>query len=128
MRARGSGKIINISSWYGKQGKPTYSAYSASKAAVIGLTQSLAMELAADGVNVNAVCPGLIFETGLRDYADRVSKEMNLSTGDDRAKAIPMKRVGKPVDIARVVAFLASDEAGYMTGQSLNVTGGLLMH
>jgi NAD(P)-dependent dehydrogenase (short-subunit alcohol dehydrogenase family) len=128
MRARGSGKIINMSSWFGKAGKPNYGAYSASKAAVIGLTQSLAMELAAAGVNVNAVCPGTIFETGMRDIADKISAEKNLSTAKDRAKAIPMGRVGKPEDISRVVAFLASDEADYMTGQSINVTGGLLMH
>jgi NAD(P)-dependent dehydrogenase (short-subunit alcohol dehydrogenase family) len=128
MRARGSGKIINMSSWFGKAGKPNYGAYSASKAAVIGLTQSLAMELASAGVNVNAVCPGTIFETGMRDIADKISAEKNLSTAKDRAKAIPMGRVGKPEDISRVVAFLASDEADYMTGQSINVTGGLLMH
>jgi NAD(P)-dependent dehydrogenase (short-subunit alcohol dehydrogenase family) len=128
MRARGSGKIINMSSWFGKAGKPNYGAYSASKAAVMGLTQSLAMELASAGVNVNAVCPGTIFETGMRDFADKLSAEKNLSTATERAKAIPMGRVGKPDDIARVVAFLASDEADYMTGQSINVTGGLLMH
>lgn len=128
MRARGSGKIINMSSWFGKAGKPNYGAYSASKAAVIGLTQSLAMEMASAGVNVNAVCPGTIFETGMRDFADKLSAEKNLSTAKERAKAIPMGRVGKPEDISRVVAFLCSDEADYMTGQSINVTGGLLMH
>jgi NAD(P)-dependent dehydrogenase (short-subunit alcohol dehydrogenase family) len=128
MRAQGSGKIINLSSWFGKQGKPNYGAYSASKAAVIGLTQSLAMELASAGVNVNAVCPGTIFETGMRDFADKLSAEKNLSTATERAKAIPVGRVGRPDDIARVVAFLASEEADYMTGQSINVTGGLIMH
>lgn len=128
MRARGSGRIINMSSWFGKAGKPNYGAYSASKAAVMGLTQSLAMELASSGVTVNAVCPGTIFETGMRDIADKLSAQMNLSTATERAKAIPMGRVGKPDDVARVVAFLTSDEADYMTGQSINVTGGLLMH
>ncbi|HEV7827168.1 MAG TPA: SDR family NAD(P)-dependent oxidoreductase [Mycobacteriales bacterium] len=128
MRARGAGKIINMSSWFGKSGKPNYAAYSASKAAVMGLTQSLAMELASAGVNVNAVCPGTIFETGMRDFADKLSAEKNLSTAKERAKSIPMGRVGKPEDISRVVAFLASDEADYMTGQSINVTGGLLFH
>ena len=128
MRTRGSGKIINISSWFGKAGKPNYGAYSASKAAVIGLTQSLAMELASSGVNVNAVCPGTIFDTGMRDFADRLSADKGLSTAAERSKAIPMGRVGKPNDIARVVAFLASDQADYMTGQSINVTGGLITH
>ena len=128
MRARGSGKIINISSWFGKIGKPNYGAYSSSKAAVMGLTQSLAMEVAADGVNVNAVCPGTIFETKLRDVADAMSRDLNLSTAEERAKAIPMGRVGKPDDVARVVTFLAGPESDYMTGQSVNITGGLLMH
>jgi NAD(P)-dependent dehydrogenase (short-subunit alcohol dehydrogenase family) len=128
MRARGSGKIINISSWFAKTGKPNYGAYSASKSAVMGLTQSLAMELASHGVNVNAVCPGTIFETGLRDHADQLSAAKNLSTARDRAKAIPLGRVGYPDDVARVVAFLASAESAYMTGQSINVDGGLITH
>ena len=126
MRARGAGKIINMSSWFGKSGKPNYAAYSASKAAVMGLTQSLAMELASAGVNVNAVCPGTIFETGMRDFADKLSAEKNLSTAKERAKSIPMGRVGKPEDISRVVAFLASDEAGFVTGSDFVIDGGLL--
>jgi NAD(P)-dependent dehydrogenase (short-subunit alcohol dehydrogenase family) len=64
----------------------------------------------------------------MRDFADKLSAEKNLSTAKERAKSIPMGRVGKPEDISRVVAFLASDEADYMTGQSINVTGGLLFH
>jgi NAD(P)-dependent dehydrogenase (short-subunit alcohol dehydrogenase family) len=128
MRERGMGKIVNIASWYGKQGKPQYAAYSASKAAVIGFTQSLAMEVAADGINVNAVCPGLIVETAMREAADKLSREQNLTTAAERAHAVPLGRVGKPKDIAPVVAFLASSDADYMVGQSINVTGGLIMH
>jgi NAD(P)-dependent dehydrogenase (short-subunit alcohol dehydrogenase family) len=128
MRERGAGKIVNIASWYGKQGKPQYAAYSASKAAVIGFTQSLAMEVARDGINVNAVCPGLIVETAMREAADKLSREQNLTTAAERAHAVPLGRVGKPKDIAPVVAFLASSDADYMVGQSINVTGGLIMH
>ncbi len=128
MMAQESGKIVNIASWFGKVGKPGYGAYSASKAAVIGLTQSLAMELAAYKVNVNAVCPGTIVETAMRDEADREASRLGLKTSRERADQIPIGRVGVPSDIAKVVAFLASTNADYMTGQSINVTGGLLMH
>jgi NAD(P)-dependent dehydrogenase (short-subunit alcohol dehydrogenase family) len=128
MRQRKSGRIINTASWFGKIGKPHYSAYCASKFAVIGLTQSLAMELAPLGINVNAVCPGTIVETGMRDEADRRSRQEGVPTAKEREAQIPMGRVGLPEDIARTVAFLVSDEAAYMTGQAINVTGGLWMH
>lgn len=128
MIARGSGRIVNISSWFGKIGKPNYAAYSASKAAVIAFTQSLAAEVAPLGINVNAVCPGSIVGTKMRDDADRMSREQGLPTAKERESQIPIGRVGVPEDIARVVAFLASEEASYMTGQAINVTGGLWMN
>jgi NAD(P)-dependent dehydrogenase (short-subunit alcohol dehydrogenase family) len=128
MRERKTGRIINTASWYGKMGKPHYGAYCASKFAVIGLTQSLAMELAPLGINVNAVCPGTIVETGMREEADKRSIEEGVATAKEREAQIPMGRVGLPEDIARMVAFLASDEAAYITGQAINVTGGLCMH
>lgn len=128
MIARRGGKIVNIASWFGKIGKPNYAAYSASKAAVIAFTQSLAAEVAPLGINVNAVCPGSIVGTRMREDADRMSREQGLPTARERAHLIPLGRVGEPDDIARVVAFLASDEASYMTGQAINVTGGLWMN
>ncbi|HEY9461017.1 MAG TPA: SDR family NAD(P)-dependent oxidoreductase [Paralcaligenes sp.] len=127
MMERGSGKIINTSSWLGKAGKPNYGAYSASKAAVIGLTQSLAMEVARYQINVNAVCPGVIIETGMRDEADAASIRQGLPTAKQRETEIPIGRVGLPNDVARVVSFLSSDQSDYMTGQAVNVTGGLWM-
>jgi NAD(P)-dependent dehydrogenase (short-subunit alcohol dehydrogenase family) len=126
--AQKAGKIINTASWFGKIGKPHYAAYCASKFAVIGLTQSLAMELAPLRINVNAVCPGTIVETGMRAIADQRSIEQGIPTSKERESLIPMGRVGLPEDIARAIAFLASDEAAYMTGQAINVTGGLWMH
>jgi NAD(P)-dependent dehydrogenase (short-subunit alcohol dehydrogenase family) len=127
MMERGSGKIINTSSWLGKAGKPNYGAYCASKSAVIGLTQSLAMEVAQYRINVNAVCPGVIIETGMRDEADAASIRQGLPTAKQREAEIPIGRVGLPDDVARVVSFLSSDQSDYMTGQAVNVTGGLWM-
>jgi acetoin reductase-like protein len=126
--AQKSGRIINTASWFGKIAKSHYGAYSASKFAVIGLTQALAQEIANTGVTVNAVCPGTIVGTAMREEADRRSIEQGQLTAAQRASGIPLGRVGYPEDIARVVAFLASEESAYMTGQSINVTGGLWMH
>ncbi len=128
MEARGSGRIINTASWFGKIGKASYGAYCSSKFAVIGITQTLAAELAPKGINVNAICPGTIVATRMRDEADKKSIEQGLKTAKERESAIPVGRVGLPEDIARVAVFLASEESSYMTGQSINVTGGLWMH
>ena len=128
MRERKTGKIINTASWFGKTGKPYYGAYCASKFAIVGLTQTLAMELAPFGINVNAVCPGTIMETNLRTFADQRSTEQGIPTAKEREAQIPIGRLGLPEDVARVVAFLVSEEAAYMTGQAINVTGGLWMH
>ncbi|WP_029351017.1 SDR family oxidoreductase [Bosea sp. 117] len=128
MIERRAGRIVNIASWFGKIGKPSYAPYSASKAAVIAFTQGLAAEVAPLGVTVNAVCPGSIVGTRMREDADRMSREQGLPTAKERESMIPIGRVGVPDDIARVVAFLASDESSYMTGQAINVTGGLWMN
>jgi NAD(P)-dependent dehydrogenase (short-subunit alcohol dehydrogenase family) len=125
------GRIINIASISGKEGWPNFGAYTASKFAVIGLTQTLARELAPQGINVNAVCPGLI-TTSMNELAlARLSELRGVSPESiDQAQLerIPHKRYGTPEDVAKVVAFLASSESDYMTGQAINVSGGLMVH
>ena len=129
MLAQGAGCIVNMSSWTGKKGVPNHAAYSASKAAVIALTQSLAGEVAGQGVRVNAVCPGVIIDTAMRDAAEALNRAQGLPDVDARVQTqVPMRRAGLPADVANVVAFLVSDDASYMTGQALNITGGLWMN
>jgi NAD(P)-dependent dehydrogenase (short-subunit alcohol dehydrogenase family) len=128
MLARGSGSIVNVASWSGKSGAPFFGPYCASKFAVIGLTQSLAREVAAQGVRVNAVCPGIVAGTEMRAEIDAACRALGRPTAEDRLGWIPLGRLGQADDVAAVVAFLASDEARYMTGQAVNVTGGLWVH
>jgi NAD(P)-dependent dehydrogenase (short-subunit alcohol dehydrogenase family) len=128
MLSRRQGNIINLASWSGKAGAAYFGAYCASKFAVIGLTQSLAKEVAAQGVRVNAVCPGIVAGTEMRALVDAESRALGRPTSTDRVGWIPMARLAEPEDVAGVVAFLASDDARYMTGQAVNVTGGLWMH
>ncbi len=129
MLARGDGVIVNMSSWTGKKGVPNHAAYSASKAAVIALTQSLAGELAAQGIRANSICPGTIVETQMRDDAEALNRAQGLPDIATRvATQIPMRRAGLPADVANVVSFLVSDDAAYMTGQAINISGGLWMN
>lgn len=128
MMARRRGNIVNIASWNGKLGAPNFGAYSATKFAVIGLTQALARELASHGIRVNAVCPGIVAGTPMRAQVEREGQAFGLPPSLERAKMIPLGRLASPEDIANAVAFLASDEAAYMTGQAINVTGGLWLH
>ena len=128
MMARQRGNIVSISSWNGKLGAPNFGAYSATKAAVISLTQALAREVASYGIRVNAVCPGIVAGTPMRKEVERQGQMFGLPPSSERAKTIPLGRLATPEDIAGMVAFLASDEAAYMTGQAVNVTGGLWLH
>jgi NAD(P)-dependent dehydrogenase (short-subunit alcohol dehydrogenase family) len=128
MIARKKGSIVNLSSWNGKVGMPVFGAYCATKFAVIGLTQALAKEVAPHGIRVNAVCPGVVGETAMRTEIERVSPAFNIPPSAERAKGIPLKRLAEPEDVARVVTFLLSEDADYITGQAINVTGGLWMH
>lgn len=118
MKAR-SGRIINISSVVGISGNAGQTNYSASKAGIIGFTKSFAKEIASRNILVNAVAPGFI-ETNMTDVLkDDVKQEI--------AKNIPLKRMGTTQDVANVVKFLASDDSSYITGQVINVDGGMLM-
>ena len=124
MVERRRGSVLNIASWLGKRGMRLYGGYAAPKFAVIGMTQTLALEVASAGVRVNALCPGLIVDTGMRVRAEAVHRQLGLPSAEERAAQIPLGRLGKPDDVARAAAFLVSDEAEYMTGQAINVTGG----
>ncbi len=129
------GRIINISSEAGKRGVPNMAAYCASKFGIIGLTQSLALDLAPYQITVNAICPGPT-DTHRVNYMERLLAEKQGIPEDElreqrlqeRARKIPLGRVAVPDDVAAVAAFLASEEAGYITGQSINVSGGSIMH
>ncbi len=127
MVERKRGAVVNLASWLGRRGHPAFSAYAATKFAVVGMTQSLAPEVAPHGVRVNAVCPGLIGGTPMRDALDATSQAAGLPRAEERAKSIPLGRIGTPEDVAKVVAFLASDEAAYVTGACYDVTGGMWM-
>jgi 3-oxoacyl-[acyl-carrier protein] reductase len=113
------GRIVNITSVVGEAGNAGQSNYSASKAGLIGLTKSLAQEMSSRGITVNAVAPGFI-ETDMTGVLSPEVKEKVLA-------GIPLKRMGTPGDVAAAVAFLASEEAGYITGHVLDVNGGLYM-
>lgn len=130
MIAQKSGSIINISSMAGKTSWVASAEYSASKSGVIGLTRSVAMELAPFGATANAICPGNTLTDMVRSVAEKVGKLDGVS-GEEwlkmRANDCPMKRIAEPWEIAGVAAFLASRDSRFMTGQALEVDGGLIM-
>ena len=119
MMSKRYGKIINITSIVGITGNAGQSNYVASKAGVIGFTKSVAKELASRNININAVAPGFI-ET---EMTDKLPEEVR----KNYMNSIPLKRFGKGEDIAKTVRFLASDDSGYITGQTICVDGGIVM-
>ncbi len=127
MIARRSGSIVNLASWAGKTGPAYFAGYGASKFAVIGLTQALAREMAPHGIRVNAICPGIVVDTAMRTAIEAQQRQYGLPETSEREKSIPIGRVSVPEDVASIAAFLASDEASYMTGELINLSGGLLM-
>jgi len=129
MKAQRSGVILQINSKSGKKGSYKNSAYAASKFGGIGLTQSIALELAEYGVRVNAICPGNLLDSPLwvDSLYKQYAKKWGITEQEVRQKYIdqvPMKRGCTYDDVCNVVVFLASDQASYMTGQAINVTGG----
>jgi NAD(P)-dependent dehydrogenase (short-subunit alcohol dehydrogenase family) len=127
MIARRSGSVVNLASWAGKTGPAFFAGYGATKFAVIGLTQALAREMAPHGIRVNAICPGIVVDTAMRTAIEAQQRRYGLPETAEREKSIPIGRVSVPEDVARIAAFLASDEASYTTGESINLSGGLLM-
>ena len=132
MRRRGGGAIVQINSKSGKKGSAMNCAYAASKFGGIGLTQSLALELAGEGIRVNAICPGNLLDSPLwvNSLYDQYSRNQGITREQVRQKYIdqvPMGRGCQYDDIANAMVFLLSDEASYMTGQAINVTGGQQM-
>jgi 3-oxoacyl-[acyl-carrier protein] reductase len=119
MRQKSGGKIVNISSVIGLVGNIGQANYAASKAGIIGLTKSIAKELALRNINVNAIAPGFIETDMTKRLSEKVIKDLQ--------QQIPLKRLGTVKDIAKVVYFLVSDDANYITGQVINVDGGMVM-
>jgi len=127
MKQRGGGSIVNFSSQAGRRGEPNIAVYCSTKAAVISVTQSLALELASDNIRVNAIAPGVV-DTPMWDVVDAQFAEYeNKPKGQKKrevGEAVPLGRMGDPRDVADPVVFLCSDAARYITAQTLNVDGG----
>jgi 2-hydroxycyclohexanecarboxyl-CoA dehydrogenase len=126
MAQRGGGKVVNIASDAGRVGSSGEAPYSACKGGIIALTKTLARELAGKGVRLNTVCPGLTETAMLEAFMQGAGNPDKLREAYRRA--VPIGRLGKPGDIAGAVLFLASDDADFITGQTISVSGGLTMH
>ncbi|MBK0870370.1 SDR family oxidoreductase [Saccharopolyspora sp. HNM0986] len=123
---RGWGRVVNVGSDAGRVGSSLESVYSGAKGGIISFTKTLAREVATKGITANTVCPGPTDTPALRKFADSSGQDAEKVIGG-MTKAVPMRRLAEPDDIAAAVAFFASDAAGYVTGQTLSVSGGLTM-
>jgi 2-hydroxycyclohexanecarboxyl-CoA dehydrogenase len=123
MVERGFGRLVNIGSDAGRVGSSLESVYSGAKGGVIAFTKTIAREVARSGVTANTVCPGPTRTPMLEGMAETGGEKLI----DSLVRAVPMRRLGEPEDVAAAVAFLASERAGYITGQTLSVSGGLTM-
>ena len=126
MAERGKGRVVNIASDAGRVGSSGEAVYSACKGGVIALTKTLARELTRRGIRINTVCPGPTDTPLFEEFKSSTPNGPKIAEGLQRA--IPMKRLGKPSDYPGIVSFLLSDEADYITGQTISVSGGLTMH
>lgn len=132
MMANKKGKIVNTASMAGKMGAPLEAHYAASKFGVIGFTQAAALELAPYGINMNCVCPGFV-KTSMQEREAIWEAKLKGAKDSEEIlngyiKQTPLGRLCYPEDVAKVVAFLASSDADFMTGQAINITGGACMH
>jgi 2-hydroxycyclohexanecarboxyl-CoA dehydrogenase len=126
MIERGWGRVINIGSDAGRVGSSLEAVYSGAKGGTIAFTKTLAREVATTGVTANTVCPGPTDTPALRKFADQSGADADKVIGG-MTRAVPMKRLGQPSDVAAAVVFFASDATSYITGQTLSVSGGLTM-
>ncbi|MCG8417990.1 MAG: SDR family oxidoreductase [Proteobacteria bacterium] len=126
MAERGRGRVVNIASDAGRVGSSGEAVYAACKGGVIAFTKAIAREMAGHQITVNAVCPGPTDTPLFHAFLDEGEYGKKIHAG--LARAVPLRRIGKPDDVAGIVVFLASDEASYMTGQVVSVSGGLTMH
>jgi len=127
MMERGFGRIVNIGSDAGRVGSSMEAVYSGAKGGIIAFTKTLAREVATKGVTANTVCPGPTDTPALRKFADGAGGGDAEKVISGMTRAVPMKRLGTPEDVGPAVAFFASDGAGFVTGQTLSVSGGLTM-
>ncbi len=131
MIAQKRGVIVSLASMAGKIGSAFNLPYNASKAAVVSMTKSLALAHAADGIRVNCVCPGFVETDMWKSVESELGKLGGVSAAEftrRRLAQVPLGRMERPEDVANVIGFLVSSKAAYMTGQAINVTGGLVMH
>jgi NAD(P)-dependent dehydrogenase (short-subunit alcohol dehydrogenase family) len=131
LKASRRGRVVNISSDAGKTGFPLLAAYCASKFGVVGLTQAVAVEVAPDGVRVNAVCPGTVAETGMGRVVIDQKIELGYGGSPDEvvrrgAESFPLRRVGTVADVVDAILFLISENSNWITGESINIDGGSL--